>query len=491
MSDADIIKTTAIPFTARVDIGGQSYPLAKFDVTFLSNTLSVATADFSVGLRADGKTGVTQFEFPRGTPATVWMDVEETVKDPAENTTLVPAGSHKIFDGVVNDTGPSNLSKGAFNLQIALVSNAAKLNTGTLQLSKLVPNSFLDTTVPIGQTDRDPQIANNNPNFIGAELSKDFWVELRRVLNAIATSGAGRSTDPLALNQLAAVLRSTNTTAAEILGTIRGRLTPKGSWASVTFSSNLARYLTALFSGDFRMHSFFTRIVSLGQEFKFRTVESPLGIAVVPYSPFFPSSHAVSIMPSSIIAVEWQDQQPESCGGVVMTQSGPSSIETRGSKNLVIGSHIRPGLDQKPLGIVMPVQSPAWMGQLINRTGQVIGTASAQKDITDGYCKELALEQAYVGRTLQVVCPLRLDIGCLTPVKIQYPTIAGFGGNTAVYGSVQMVKLTADAVSKTAGTVLEVGYVRSTAQQNLEFESYTHPIWTEQYRGASLTQPPA
>lgn len=498
MSAADTIKAVTVPFTARAEIGGASYPLTRFEVTYMTNMLSQASADFAIGTRSDGGQGAHQVEFIRGTPASLWMDIEAAVADPVRGTILLPAGSHKVFDGVIDDTGPSNLQKGAFNLQAKLVSSLAKLDTGALQMSRLVPRSVFDTSVPIGNALRENVISAQYPRFVGDNLKTDFWDELRRVLLSIAASSIEGAAQPRALREyIEAVGTGTeaNGQATNMLGLIQGALTPNEVWADPEFNKNLATYLTYLFfDNNFRMESFLARVVSLGQEFKFRVVESPLGVAIAPYSPFFPSGDAKILYPSSIIAVQWESQRPESCGGGVMTAAGAGRAQKSDGQRYIVGSHVRPGFEKNPLGVILPLPAPEWMARLRNDLGQAGGELPASGKLGSSYCKELVLENAYSGRTVQVLCPPRLDIGCLTPVKIQYPTIPGVndggGDNTAVYGSVQMVKLTADAVKKSAETTFVVGYVRSATQQKAEFEDYAHPIWSQRYVGAALTEHP-
>lgn len=186
----------------------------------------------------------------------------------------------------------------------------------------------------------------------------------------------------------------------------------------------------------------------------------------------------------------------------------------------VYGAYKRPGaptptntLDPQgdALGLLLPMPAPVWLSGKAARqeTAVVVGTgligASAVeiRRFGDPYARELALKQAYGGRSLVVECPLRMDIGVCSPVKMVYPDVAGTGlqDAAAVYGAVESVTIILDAASKRAVTVLEIMYARSEKQQHQDIDpgpfggtpggpTYLHPVWAKAYLGSRLDEHP-
>ncbi len=496
MSSAKM-QVVTVPFSADLVVNGTHFPLTSFSADYIAHQVSHAQANLAVGFQ--GSTAgvrVKEAFVEHGTPAQILMTVDSNVLDPVSNTLLLRKGVHTAFDGYVDDIGPGNLQMGTFNVRARLISKLATLNSGSLQVSKLKPVSYLDTTASLRATDKNLlAFGNKGERFTQAGLEEDFWGDLKKILLAIANTGLGNNlADQTQRSALVDFIQffneggqNPNNEAIAVLNLIKGSLIP-GLLRTSGVTRGLGDYLNTRFSSDFQMDSFLTRIRDLGQEFKFRLIESFNTIQVVPYSPFFIDDERVTqIHPSTVHAINWMNEQPNNILGCAILWGGPSATSNDQSIIHVIGKYRRP-ISSTQLGAIPTFIGPRWLSKK-SPVGQGAGATvdEAMRDtIGLGYAKESALEMAYMGSMLQVEAPLRTDIGLLTPVKIIYPEIAGTDLGPAVYGSVQAVRIEADALSKKACTVMDIGYVRSQALQSAELAAYQHPIWADQYRGGRL-----
>lgn len=494
------MEVVTVPFSAELVIDGKHFPLTSFSVQYVAHQVSTAQANLSVGFKgAAQSTRVSEAFVNHGTPAQISVTVDGEVRDPASQTILLKAGTYTAFDGYIDDVGPGNLQMGSFNVRARLVSKLATLNTGSLQVSRLAPTSYLDTTAQLRRfNNKQANVGVSDTEFTEAGLEEDFWHEVKRVLLAIANTGLGFGSEiegqrgPLQefIDFFNDGGNNPNVEAAAILDLLQGSLVP-GLLRESGATRGLPDYLNVLFSGNFRMDSFLTRIRDLGQEFKFRLIESFNGPKVVPYSPFFTEDLATPIHPSTVHGINWTNQQPNNILGCAIMLGGASVLgNPTPNTTYLIGKYKRP-IKATQLGAIPTFPGPNWLSIKNPLDGSSSGFAvdeSMQSTIGNLYAKETALEMAYMGSMLQIEAPLRTDIGLLTPVKIIYPQIAGTDLGPAVYGSVQAVRLEADALSKKACTVMDIGYVRSQALQSLELASYQHPVWTEQYRGGRLDE---
>jgi hypothetical protein len=496
-----------VPVTYTLGINGTQYPLASCEITYLLNGPASAECSLSVGYKSDGSgdTGAGLLNHDRGVAAEVTMVVAEDVTDPVSGTKLLTAGTYQAFKGVLDEQGPTNLSKGNFNLRARIVSKLAVLQTGSLQLSKLVSSSYLDTTVSFAlKGGHQRTIGPGDLAFRPAALQNDFWIELRRVLVGIATSGPGTqsSSSQQSINGGVAAQFSrlfgagVNHDAADVLSIMSGNLVP-GAFNNGDLMKSIADYMTFWFTGDGAMQSFYQRILGLSQDFKFAIIESFNGsIKVVPYSPFFRTGLAVPIYPSTITDMNWDNHEPNSIQGCCITLAGvgATSVGTP-EPPMIIGAYARPRANAaNRLGTIVALPSPPWFLQktYVNRTSAAFSNPEFAANIGNGYAKEWGLDLSYRGYVLHVMCPLRTDIGVGMPVQVIYPPIPGstspalVEAGPSVYGCVQAVKICMDAVKRQAYTLIEVGYVRSDKLQQAELAHYSHPVWTTQYTGRRL-----
>lgn len=498
------VQLSTSAFSAFLVVGTGRYVLTSLDVQYFSNGISAAQVELAVGFRGDslGGTGAPGTLKPlRGTPAQVVVEVGAASTDPVGGALMLSAGEHVIFNGLVDDSGPGNLAQGMFNISVRLMSRLGVLATGTLQLGKLIPRTYLDTTVPINRTgDGAQQISPGGYGFTSVGLQSNAWQEFQRIFTDISVTGAnanGAATTALAeyidFLTTAGIGDGPNTAAIAVIKAIKGTLVP-GNLSGDSTLRALVSYLNNLFTTDYRMESFLNRIVNLGQEFKFRVFENMAGLQVVPYSPFFDRGIARDIDPSTIVNASWMNREPNSVLGCVTTLSGINMANNHDTSRqpLLIGKYARPsaGAAQvSPLGNIVSFPAPNWLAgrNLVDgSTANFAAPLDVTTKVADAWTKEMALEMGYRGYTMQLQCPFRLDHGVLDPVRVIYPSLAGAPLGPSVFGSIQMVRLMANAQAKQAGTFYEVGYVRSDALQASEIDGYVHPIWTTQYAGGRL-----
>jgi hypothetical protein len=487
----------AVPFSfsAWVEINGVEYAAVQIAVT-QSKVESRAVCELAVGTNTrdlQGRKSVpANFLFVRGTPAKVYLKVDEDVGSvaPASDTRqgrslLLQQGTHLLFNGVVDDGGPSNLTHGRFNLRVVIVSRLIYLATGSLMFAGL-PSGFLNAS-PANLT--NPEIF---PVKIDPGVARsDFWAAMQAAYTS-AVNYPDYSTDrdnalDIYINTFDAKRSVAN---AALLAEIKGGL-PGGIFKDTVMSSAVCVYFNAELKYDLAQQSILQRIRALSEDFHFALVEHGLGYAVVPYTPFVPQSAIkTTIWPDTVYSAQWTARSTASVAGAVFIDNLQGSLF--GWKNdlgagtyKILGKYTRPGSplpknDLDPnglaLGMIIPLPAPTWISvhsgrpetqsQINDAIGGVTNLADLQK-FGDPYCRELALKQTYMARSLTVECPLRMDIGVCSPVKLVYPDIAGTGLATAaaVYGAVESVSIVLDATSRRAVTVLEIMYVRSEQQQ--------------------------
>jgi hypothetical protein len=493
------IQVEPVSVTMSLSIAGVTYPLAGCEVSYMLNGPAYVECSLSTGYINDGS-GIVASGFlsvGRGTPAQIILNASAAVVDPVSGTILLNQGEQVAFSGVLDDSGPSNLNKGNFNLRARLVSKLYILMTGTLQMAGLVASSYIDTTGVLGATFLTGQNIAPAYAFNGRGLLQNFWTELQRGMVTIATQGSNNPDTQrggVVGDYLAAFGTQVNTAAAAELNSIVGTLTP-GPLNYENLTDSISVYLNLSFTTDLRMQSFYNRICDMSQEFKFKLVESFNGYAeVVPYSHFFPAALATTIYPSTVTDMNWSNQEPNSIRGVALTRSNiaGNSRPAGNSVPFLIGTYQRAtGSGASPLGTVLAVPCPPWLSTFTDTFGNVytpdipVGIASGFGNL---YAREWALEYSFRGYSMHLMCPLRTDIGVGMPVRVLYPSLAGIETPPSVYGAVQAVKLCMDAVKRQAYTLIEVGYVRSDTIQAAEpgLSGYTHPIWASQYAGQRL-----
>jgi hypothetical protein len=473
-----------------LEISGQRFELVGVETTHLSQGVSVAMAHLAVGYQAslNGGVGAQSIRFLAGTPAQIFGKFAGTVTDPVSGAVLLNAGQQTLFDGVYDDAGPGNLAQGQFTLWISLVSKLAQLNTGSLQYAKLLPNTYIDSTVPADFNGNGSVSGVFDTKLIG----QDFLAAFKQVYLDIATNAVNLSSRTSLTEFVKIFGDSVNAPAIPIIKALKGSFTGPVT-QNVIIAQSIRDYLNSLFTNDLRYQSFLQRLVEMGQEFKFRVMEHPLGLAVVPYSPFF-ASPAIVVEASTVQVMTWANQAPNNSLGVIFTYSGGSALQNGQVDNLLAGGFKRTAFTS-PLGVVTSMPCPAWMVGMSPVAGDSttrvpLPGIEVRKIVGDAYARETTYEYAYMGRTMQMVCPLRMDIGLLSAVQVNYPKLPGVDLGTAIYGSVQAVRMVIDATSQKAASIYELGYVRSQFQQDQEFAGYKHPLWDTPYLGTRFDHAP-
>ena len=522
------LPTVPTSFSAWVTIDGKSYAAVKIVVRY-SRIETKAVVDLAVGVNARNPKGTkaipADFVFVKGTPATVVIrfdsDVYSLRGPKGSSDLLLKAGDHGLITGVVDDGGPSDLANGKFNLRVVIVSRLLYLATGALH--------FSNTTSAYLRTDELVETTNNSyEGSIDFEIfQRDFWAGITDafsfVLNHQAQDKFGLQNAYVRFladggNDAAAEAAQSysavpGTVAAKnALDLIQGSL--KGGIFNETMAEVVHGYLSAEFHKDLVQQSMLSKSQALADDFFFSIIEHGAGIGVVPYTPFAPTDLHKPLWPSTIIRASWVTQSTSVVAGLVFIDNPNAQVGEAGSDTSavsILGGFRRKGVIQakntidpngNSVGLFTTLPAPAWLkSPLIGRV-----TDGDLRFYGDPYARELALKQTYVGRLLAVDCPLRMDIGLCTPVRLVYPTIAGtpIDEGTSMYGAVEGITLILDAAAKQAGTQLEVMYVRSKQHQAADVEAtrftrssdgqrsitFQHPLWSEAYRGRRLDEHP-
>jgi hypothetical protein len=528
------LPTVPTPFSAWVTINGESYAAVKIVVRY-SRIETRAVVDLAVGTNArkPGRTkGIkaipANFVFVKGVPAKVVIRIDSDVHSlhgpRGAPDKLLKAGDHDLITGIIDDGGPSDLANGKFNLRVVIVSRLLYLATGALHFSNttsayLRDDELVETTnnkyagsinLNIFQRDFWEGIAEAFSYILKHQAKDTFGIQNKYVEFLADVSDGGSKEGAEAVQSYRA--KPGTVAAQNALDLIQGKL--QGG----IFSSDMAQviwgYLSVEFHKDLVRQSMLAKVQALADDFFFAIVEHGNGIGVVPYTPFAPTDMHKSLWPSTVIRASWITQSTSVVAGLVFIDNpnGPHGIAGSDSKSVtILGGFKRKGVIQakntidpngNSVGLFTTLPAPAWLkspkiGNVTNADFRYYG---------DPYAREIALRQTYMGRLLAVDCPLRMDIGLCTPVKLVYPTIAGtpIDEATSMYGAVEGITLILDAAAKQAGTQLEIMYVRSKQHQDADVEAtrftrspdgkkgvaFQHPLWAEAYRGRRLDEHP-
>ena len=524
-------------FSAWVEIDGTEYAVVKIAVRYArtETKLVVDLASGNASRDIGGRRAIpSDFKFIRGTPARALLRVDREVpagfvgaNDPNGAEPLLKAGLHVLMNGVIDEGGPADLASGRFNMRCIIMSKLSYLATGSTHFTN-VSGSQLDTTRPVGFT---------STQFPGAltpdNARSDFWRATRTALNAIldARSFFGQNRVQTFLDFANQELGDPPQTAINALASIPGSL-PGGIFANSDMARVVARYVSRELARDIGRQSILGRIQGLAEDFFFALIEHGEGYGIVPYTAFAHSSECKKIWPSTLEGVQWKahntaqvaglvfiDNPYGQLTGVVPTGQDPAQFILGGFKRRAVES-AKNEIDQdgNGLGLFTTLPAPSWMharredgsgGEEVRNLTPEVVASGVRETYGNVYAREIALRQSFVGRMISVKCPLRMDVGPCAPVHIIYPALAGTGveEDTSMYGSVEAVTLVIDATSKKAGTELEVMYVRSQAQQELDVDerptgspgfggqggSYVsttgfHPLWARPYLGRRLDE---
>ena len=528
------LPAAAFSFKAWVIIAGTPYAAVNVVVTH-NKTESRAICELAVGVNTRDLGGLpaipANFKFTRGLPAQVMVQVDDDLgaTPPANDTRggytkLLGAGVHTLFDGVVDDGGPTNLVQGRFNLNVIIVSKLIYLGTGSPQFRGLSSNVFGNGVVSLTGT------ADDNPVKIDTGDINDFWAAMRTSLLALTALEPTQIT--VGFETLQTFLDEFNkgtltATNATLLKAIKGSL-PGG----VFKATSMGQFVIAFYNGEILYdpvgQTVLQRIKALAEDFGYALIENGYGFAVVPYTPFVAQSLIkTTIWPNTVYDAQWQSNSTAMIAGLAFIDCvdganfGAPPKSAGDSTFALLGKYVRPGtpiasntLDPlgKGLGALQCLHSPQWLSGATSNADALAFQQEALdasgvnsiREFGDPYARECALKQTYQGRALRVVCPFRMDIGPCTPVKMVYPDVAGTGliNAAAIYGSVESVTIQLNASSKQAGTILEIMYVRSEQQQILDIDPgpfggdgvtkfpYPHPIWAGTYLGQRLDEAP-
>ena len=530
------LPTVPASFSAWLEINGTAYAIVKLAVRY-SRTETKVVVDLASGNASrdiGGRPAIPpDFEFIKGIPARVMIEIDNDVRAlwasspdrSASRDLLLKKGTHVLMDGVIDDGGPSDLSRGRFNMRCVIVSKLIYLASGATHFSN-VNVAHLNTLTLTGLTN------NGHDMSVDTNLAtNDFWAGVRSALSNIVLRQVGFQNTGVVRNFLAFAGPESERPPTQVvtaLESIYGSLPSGGVFTESTMVDTVVSYLNAELYKDLGRQSILARLQALADDFFFALIEHGLGAGIVPYTPFVHSSECKNLWPSTIESVSWIRHDTVLVAGLVFIDNPYGSL-TGGLKGppdptqFTLGGYKRPSVESainaidpvgNNLGLITTLPGPTWM------KGSQVGIPGDTADDIQGkygniYARELALKQSYMGRVVSVKCPFRMDIGPCTPVRIVYPAIAGTGvaEETSMYGAVEAVTLVIDASAATAATELEVMYVRSKAQQELDVDQRPirgdglagfggqgssststkgfHPLWPQPYLGRRLDERPS
>lgn len=533
------LPTVPASFSAWLELDGKEYAIVKLAVRY-SRTETKIVVDLASG-NASRNTGgrpavPADFEFIRGTPAKVWLEVDKDVEalwagQSSGRDLLLKKGTHVLADGVVDDGGPSDLAKGRFNMRCVIVSKLLYMASGATHFSN-VSASHLNTTLLTNLVGSGAKAAVN------ADLAgNDFWNAVRSaIIGILDTRFFGQTkNDDIINNRVGRFVQFAGTEFGDIPeATIRAITSIYGALPSGTFSNGgmvdvVTNYLNRELSRDLGRQSILARVQALADDFFFALIEHGLGSAIVPYTPFVHSSECKDLWPSTVESVQWTTHDTAIVSGMLFVDSPFGSL-TRGrsapqtSEQFIIGGFKRRtsrsavndiDLEGNNLGLITTLPAPSWMKATNKDDLPSVNARNVQSDFGNIYARELCLKQSYMGRSVLVRGPLRMDIGPCTPVRVVYPAIAGAGPTeeTSMFGAVEAITLVMDASAAKAMSEMEVMYVRSKAQQELDVDERPvsstgqpgfggkgsgfvstqgfHPLWSSPYLGRRLDERPS
>lgn len=492
--------SVVVPVSAQLVSRGGRYDLQGLQVTFSANGVPTCVAILSVG-RSDGTGAAVDVDFFRGDSARIVATCHVTASNApngfaalgeANYRNFNKGGTFQLFDGVIDDYGPATLTAGQFAIQVRMFGRLSLLASGTLQSSSIVPKSYMDTSVafPLGGGRDDNALLIRT-----TEALADLWSAIIRPMRAI-TQASGGPSGGVAETITSLFGSDLNGVAYDVMGSIVGNLPLKGSMEGL-LPGVVDRFNTYMMR-DFLYESFFNRIVSFGEMLWFSVLETGLGIKVVPYQPFFTRTEATTLYPNTWSSFSQLPANYSNYAGAVLVDGNGSSSEKLGSgEDLVVGKFKLPNasLGQVHVGTVPDFFAGKSNAMDTGGEGVRATTGVLPSTLGDDLAKLLTLHFNYQSRKVRVASPgFRTDIGPLEAVKIAFPNIPEVVSATndfAVYGSVQSVTISLDAGSGTAETVYDVGYVRSSQQQDeidTVMGSGEHPFFTANAIGGRLDQ---
>jgi hypothetical protein len=488
---------SVVPVRLRLKLGeggtAKEYPLIGADITYSGLGINVCVCEIAVGRgRREGELPAESLVFQRNTAAelSVFGDSVTT----SGNSANLPPDGFVVFRGYVDVGGPARISVGRFSAQVVLRGRLMKLDSGTLQTSTIVPTSFTDLSVDLTDT-----YIVGDPETIRDE---SFGETLKKTLIKMADIGPAGVSRNDALANIEKVFGDfeANTEAAELLSSMKMYLDLQKDLVDGHLVTLYNMYREVL-SQTSRLSSFYHKMMALGTQLRFRVLELPSGIHVVPYTPLVPSQYARTIAPTTYSGLNWGYEGMSQYQGCVLLGRGANMSEPT-----IVGAYKRPGGS----GRIMTEMAPAicmYGGDLAEVSAMVKAIPMDGREpvfhkanLGDTMARHICLERIYGARQMTVSVPyFRVDIGPLTSIRVTYPEVTDQLG-AEVYGSVQQVRISIDATAKTATTTYDVGYVRSYSEQHDDIDvgeqstganasqatGFSHPIWQFLLYGTSL-----
>ena len=493
---ADAVVT---PFVIKFVVENAAFDVASVQVSFGANGINQANVVIATGRPTDGIRDPVFTGFDRGSRARIFVEnAEITNTSDIASLTLLTSPDYTLFDGLIDDFGPANLSYGSFAIQVRIVGQLAWLASGTLQSSTIVPKTYLDMRVPwmYAQGADDPEQISVGTGVV------DFWDALSDAMIKIATNTTVPE-DSISQEILNTFGTESNTQAADILSTIVGSLVWRNpgdpNFDYTSFATGVIDNINTQFAREWFYESFFNRVTLIGQRLMFSIIEQGQGIKVVPYTPFFRRVDAYPIFPTTWDSFQWIPGRYRNVRGCLLTDGvGREVLDNGGGE--VVGRYARPSTVSSD-GQVYVSQAPEILGTVSDalaiyraNNGGPRTIFGAMADYGDLMAKNMTWEMNYGWRQCSVSCPmLRTDIGPLTAVRVDYPTIEEISSaleTPAVYGSVQQVNIALDATKQLARTTYNIGFVRSYSQQRFEIDpditAGENPFWNTNYIGGRL-----
>jgi hypothetical protein len=468
--------------------GGATIPLVSVDMTVTVFGLNKASVTLPVG-NWEINNLPNDITLKRGASASILISYPGLT------------GSTTIFSGVLFDFSPSASVKGhegQLAMEVTLYGRLYHLTTGTLHSSQTAPASYLDAnnywstaSTTVGAQKRAARVEETKAN---ANFGTAFIDSLREIAN-----GSYSPSDSVSDFIKGKFGTDVNAPALDVLDDIDPRLVFRNFAARKLVIDGIVGRINASTTGDWGMRSFKQRIDDLGTLMYFSLLEVGKNIYMVPWSPFFTSGSALVITPDtyhSIAAVQASAKEGTALNyqGTVLTSSVGNAQKT----TPVAGYYKAPRTSG---GRVLVLPMPwIYVRTAVDTTVDVVAKPRTSLDISQGLANNIAKykywEARYGTRTYSVSCPyLRLDVGPLTPVRIQTPRsneVQSALGTATIYGMVTAVTIRLDATQGVAETILEVGYARNAPDQEqlVEPEASSHPLWSQNWRGSTLSGNP-
>jgi len=499
--------------------GGGLYELQGLQITYQANGVNVALCTLAVGRSETND--LVNLDIDQGAEMEIVFQSTfgEEVSSTTGNAGIPIAGEEnfgvlirdnkpfKLFQGFVDDWGPTTIRSGAFAVQVRCFGRLAALASGTIQTSSIIPNSYMDTLVsyPFGQGREDPGFINIRE----ALGSNGFWPSLQGALQRVAAT-APTQADISSSSITAEVWDNfgidVNGAALQTFPDIQGQMPWRGP--VIPSVPGIIYHLNEQLRSNWFYGSFLQAILQLGEQLKFSIIEHGEGIAVVPHHPFWARNisqgRIAELRPNSWDSFQWVLEGYNSYAGSVLVLSNGQEPAIPGSgEDLVIGLGKVPGFE---LGRVHVGPAPGFMASataameegLSDEARATGGPAVARAAFGDTYALLQALDLNFQKRRCRVTSPaLRTDLGLLRATVVRFPDIPEItsGSDTSqfgVYGTIQAVTLAIDAARGHASTTFDISHVRSLNQQSQIIDALTppHPFFASNYTGGRLDQDP-